>query len=82
MEKCPESILIKMVLLNASWSAWHVRYRLKFLPKDAQHAHIGDLLTLTQNQSTHIPLKIIKVQSGNYLGEDDNVRFEDHYGRQ
>jgi mannose-1-phosphate guanylyltransferase/mannose-6-phosphate isomerase len=28
------------------------------------------------------PLQIIEVQSGDYLGEDDIVRFEDHYGRQ
>jgi mannose-1-phosphate guanylyltransferase len=26
-------------------------------------------------------LVLIEVQSGNYLGEDDIVRFEDHYGR-
>jgi mannose-1-phosphate guanylyltransferase / mannose-6-phosphate isomerase len=56
----------------------------------------GDqVLTLTENQSTHIPLgqvhrlanpgtialEIIEVQSGSYLGEDDIVRFEDTYGR-
>jgi mannose-1-phosphate guanylyltransferase/mannose-6-phosphate isomerase len=29
-----------------------------------------------------IPLHIIEVQSGGYLGEDDIVRFEDQYGRQ
>lgn len=51
--------------------------------------------TLSENQScyipigsTHrlhnpgkIPLHIIEVQSGSYLGEDDIVRFEDNYGR-
>ena len=50
---------------------------------------------LTENQSTYIPLgvvhrlenpgtialEIIEVQSGPYLGEDDIVRLEDHYGR-
>ncbi len=56
----------------------------------------GDkVLTLTENQSTYIPLgevhrlanpgtiplEIIEVQSGRYLGEDDIVRFEDTYGR-
>ena len=56
----------------------------------------GDkVLLLTENQSTYIPqgqthrlanpgktpLEIIEVQSGNYLGEDDIVRFEDNYGR-
>ena len=28
-----------------------------------------------------IPLEIIEVQSGSYLGEDDIIRIEDHYGR-
>lgn len=28
-----------------------------------------------------VPLEIIEVQSGSYLGEDDIVRFEDTYGR-
>jgi mannose-1-phosphate guanylyltransferase/mannose-6-phosphate isomerase len=50
---------------------------------------------LTENESTYIPpgtrhrlenpgrlpLEIIEVQSGGYLGEDDIVRFEDAYGR-
>ncbi|MBI3899070.1 MAG: mannose-1-phosphate guanylyltransferase/mannose-6-phosphate isomerase [Gammaproteobacteria bacterium] len=50
---------------------------------------------LTENQSTYIPLgtrhrlenpgniplEIIEVQSGSYLGEDDIVRFEDAYNR-
>lgn len=56
----------------------------------------GDqVITLHENQSTYIPqgqthrlanpgtipLEIIEVQSGSYLGEDDIVRFEDTYGR-
>jgi mannose-1-phosphate guanylyltransferase/mannose-6-phosphate isomerase len=56
----------------------------------------GDkVLLLTENQSTYIPLgevhrlanpgtiplEIIEVQSGSYLGEDDIVRFKDTYGR-
>jgi len=28
-----------------------------------------------------VPLQIIEVQNGNYLGEDDIVRFQDDYGR-
>ena len=53
------------------------------------------LITLKENQSTFIPvgakhrlsnkteniLIIVEVQSGNYLGEDDIIRFEDNYGR-
>ena len=27
------------------------------------------------------PLILIEVQSGDYLGEDDIIRFEDNYGR-
>jgi len=50
---------------------------------------------LTEDQSTYIPLgtthslanpgviplEIIEIQSGSYLGEDDIVRFSDEYGR-
>lgn len=50
---------------------------------------------VTENQSTFIPigqvhalenpgvipLELIEVQSGSYLGEDDIIRFEDRYGR-
>jgi len=52
-------------------------------------------IMLTENQSTYlplgathrlhnpgkIPLELIEVQSGSYLGEDDIVRFDDIYGR-
>ncbi|MDF2181394.1 mannose-1-phosphate guanylyltransferase/mannose-6-phosphate isomerase [Neptuniibacter sp. CAU 1671] len=57
---------------------------------------LGDQITfLTENESTYIPvgqihslknpgkvpLELIEVQSGTYLGEDDIVRFDDQYGR-
>ena len=54
-----------------------------------------EVFTLTENQSTYIPvetkhrlenpgtgpLEVIEVQSGSYLGEEDIVRFEDKYKR-
>ena len=54
-----------------------------------------EVILLAENQSTYIPLgvthrlrnpgklplELIEVQSGSYLGEDDIVRFEDTYGR-
>ena len=54
-----------------------------------------EVFSLTEDQSTYIPLgavhrlsnpgkiplELIEVQSGSYLGEDDIVRFEDVYGR-
>ena len=54
-----------------------------------------EVLVVTENQSTYIPLgeihclenpgkvdlELIEIQSGSYLGEDDIVRFEDRYGR-
>lgn len=54
-----------------------------------------EVILLSENQSTYIPLgvthrlknpgklplELIEVQSGSYLGEDDIVRFEDSYGR-
>ena len=55
----------------------------------------NEVMLLSENQSTYIPLgqvhrlanpgkvplEIIEVQSGAYLGEDDIVRLEDAYGR-
>lgn len=52
-------------------------------------------ILLTENESTYIPvgvvhalenpgkipLELVEVQSGSYLGEDDIVRFSDRYGR-
>jgi mannose-1-phosphate guanylyltransferase/mannose-6-phosphate isomerase len=54
-----------------------------------------EVLLVSENESTFIPLgvkhrlenpgkvplEMIEVQSGSYLGEDDIVRFEDNYGR-
>ena len=54
-----------------------------------------ETLLLSENESTYlplgvkhrlenpgtVPLELIEVQSGSYLGEDDIVRFEDVYGR-
>ena len=54
-----------------------------------------ETMILSENQSTYIPLgvkhrlenpgklplEMIEVQSGSYLGEDDIVRFDDIYGR-
>ena len=61
----------------------------------AQVTRGEEVFLLTENESTYIPvgvkhrlenkgsipLEIIEVQSGGYLGEDDIVRFEDIYGR-
>ena len=61
----------------------------------AQVTNGDQVMVLSENQSTYIPLgqthrlanpgkvplEIIEVQSGSYLGEDDIVRFEDTYGR-
>jgi mannose-1-phosphate guanylyltransferase / mannose-6-phosphate isomerase len=54
-----------------------------------------EVMLISENESTFIPLgtrhrlenpgklplEMIEVQSGSYLGEDDIVRFDDHYGR-
>ncbi len=53
-------------------------------------------ILLSENESTYIPLgvvhclenpgviplEIVEVQSGSYLGEDDIIRLQDDYGRQ
>lgn len=61
----------------------------------AQITNGSNTIVLTENQSTYIPLgemhrltnpgriplEIIEIQTGGYLGEDDIVRFDDDYGR-
>lgn len=61
----------------------------------AQVTRGDEVFLVTENESTYIPLgtkhrlenkgsiplEMIEVQSGSYLGEDDIVRFEDIYGR-
>ncbi len=56
---------------------------------------LPSLALMSENESTYIPLgtthrlenpgklplEMIEVQSGSYLGEDEIVRFEDRYGR-
>jgi len=55
----------------------------------------GENVMITENESIYIPvgavhslenpgvipLEMVEVQSGSYLGEDDIVRFQDNYGR-
>ena len=61
----------------------------------AQVTRDDEVMLLTENQGTYIPLgathrlenpgkvplSMVEVQSGSYLGEDDIVRFEDVYNR-
>ncbi len=61
----------------------------------AQVTRDSELLLLSENESVYlplgcvhrlenpgrIPLVLIEVQTGSYLGEDDIVRLEDEYGR-
>ena len=68
---------------------WVVVKGTALVERDGQEHLVGE------NQSTYIPMgckhrlsnpgripvEMIEVQSGEYLGEDDIVRFEDRYGR-
>lgn len=81
---------------NLSLQKHHHRAEHWVVVKGTAEITCGDKkIILTENQSTFIPLgeihrlanpgsiplEIIEVQSGSYLGEDDIVRFEDTYGR-
>ena len=43
-----------------------------YIPKGSKHR---------LSNKTKKPLRIIEVQNGSYLGEDDIIRYEDSYGR-
>jgi mannose-1-phosphate guanylyltransferase/mannose-6-phosphate isomerase len=83
---------------GASLSLQKHRYRAEHwivVSGTAEITNGSEVFTLTENQSTYIPLgemhrlanpgnvllEIIEVQSGSYLSEDDIIRFEDTYGR-
>lgn len=81
---------------NLSQQMHHHRAEHWIVVKGTAKITKGDeVLLLSENQSTYIPLGIthrlenpgkidlemIEVQSGSYLGEDDIVRFDDQYGR-
>ncbi len=53
----------------------------EFLLTENQSAYIPVGVQHRLSNPGKIPLEIIEVQSGSYLGEDDIVRFEDVYGR-
>ena len=59
---------------SASSSSWYrrtSRLTLRWAPGTRHRPEYQD----------KVPLEMIEVQSGAYLGEDDIVRFEDSYGR-
>lgn len=81
---------------NLSQQMHHHRAEHWVVVKGTAQVTNGDkTFLLGENESTYIPLghvhrlanpgkvplEIIEVQSGSYLGEDDIVRFEDTYGR-
>lgn len=46
-----------------------------------QHADIARGLLHRLSNATALPVEIIEVQWGDYLGEDDIIRLQDDYGR-
>ncbi|MCD6188564.1 MAG: mannose-1-phosphate guanylyltransferase/mannose-6-phosphate isomerase [Desulfuromusa sp.] len=96
-----ERFQVKRITVNPgaslSLQKHHHRAEHWIVVKGTAKVTCGDnILLLTENQSTyiplgevhrlenpgHIPLEIIEVQSGSYLGEDDIIRLEDAYGRE
>ena len=49
--------------------------------REPEHLHPARRRSIASPTRGKVPLEIIEVQSGSYLGEDDIVRFEDTYGR-
>lgn len=49
--------------------------------KEGEHLHIPAETNHRLGNSTDLPLALIEVQLGDYLGEDDIVRLDDDYKR-
>lgn len=54
----------------------------RFIVSENESAYIPLGVTHRLENPGKMPLEMIEVQSGSYLGEDDIVRFDDTYGRQ
>lgn len=54
----------------------------KFLVRENESTFIPQGAVHRIENPGKVPLHIIEVQSGSYLGEDDIVRYEDNYGRE
>ena len=64
-----------------SGTAMVTRGEERFLLSENQSTYIPLGVTHRLENPGKLPLEMIEVQSGSYLGEDDIVRFEDTYGR-
>ncbi|HEY0004343.1 MAG TPA: phosphomannose isomerase type II C-terminal cupin domain [Pyrinomonadaceae bacterium] len=53
----------------------------EFQLKEGEHLHIPPETNHRLGNSSTLPLALIEVQLGDYLGEDDIVRLEDDYQR-
>ena len=67
------------VVVNGTATATNGKEILTLQKGESTYIPLG--VTHALENRTNIPLEIIEVQSGSYLGEDDIVRFEDIYGR-
>jgi mannose-1-phosphate guanylyltransferase/mannose-6-phosphate isomerase len=54
--------------------------QLRLGPDESTYIPVGMKHRLANRAA--VPLEVIEVQSGSYLGEDDIVRFDDEYGRE
>lgn len=77
------SQLLPVILCGGSgtrlWPLWRQAYPKQFLALSGNGVSMSQDTAHRLNGST--PAKLIEVQSGSYLGEDDIVRLEDTCGR-
>lgn len=67
------------IVVNGIATAVNAENTLTLSEGDSIFIPIGVIHSLENKTSD--PLKIIEIQSGSYLGEDDIIRFDDIYGR-
>ncbi|WP_270037491.1 hypothetical protein [Klebsiella pneumoniae] len=52
------------------------------VPADREPVHLySDWRRAQPGKPGRIPLEVLEIQSGSYLGEDDIIRIKDQYGR-
>ena len=88
--------MVEATLLTSTSTPTPTEPRVHAIPGSLMPFDVGDEVTLVgENQSVYIPLGakhrmenpgkvpmvLIEVQTGSYLGEDDIIRYEDVYAR-
>ena len=78
---CSDALSQSRALGGSIWASAVTNGEKTFLLTEDQSTYIPRGVVHALENPGKVPLEIIEIQTGSYLGEDDIVRFSDLYGR-